>query len=70
MTSSARRAMSRGGDAFEPADEGEVLADLHFRVEGRRFRQVADALLDLQRVLQHVKAGDAGRCRTWAGGSR
>ena len=36
-----------GGDALQLADEGEVLGDLHFGVDRRRFRQVADALLDL-----------------------
>ena len=58
------------GDAFELADEGEVLDDLHFGVERRRFGQVADALLDLLRVLQDVEAGDVGRAGRWAGGSR
>ena len=48
------------GDAFELADEGEVLDDLHFGVKRRCFGEVADALLDLLRVLQHVEAGDGG----------
>ena len=54
------------GDALELADEGEVLDDLHLGVEGRGFGEVADALLDLLRVLQHVEAGDGGL----AGGGR
>jgi hypothetical protein len=49
-----------GGDALELADEGEVLDHLHFGIEGRRFRQVADALLDLHGVLDHVETGDVG----------
>ena len=57
-------------DAFELADESEVFDDLHFGVKRRGFGQVADALLDLLRVLQHVEAGDgglAGRGREEAG---
>ena len=52
----ARR--DRSADALELADEVEVLADLHFRVERRRFGQVADALLHLHRLLHDVEAGD------------
>ena len=54
-----------GGDALELAGEAEVLVDLHFRINGRCFGQVADALLDLHGVLQHVESSDVGSTRGW-----
>ena len=51
---------------FSCADEVEVFVDLHFRVEGRRFGQVADALLDFEGLFEDVEAGHVGR----AGGGR
>ena len=48
-----------GRNAFEFRDEGEVSGDLHFRVERGRFGQVADAFLDLERLLEDIETGDA-----------
>ena len=48
------------GKPFELADKFEVLGGAHLRVERRSLRQVADAPLDLQRVLEHVEAGHGG----------
>ena len=56
----------RRGDALQPADEVEVLRNLHLGIDWRRFREVADPLLDLHRLLDHVVPGNvcgAGRRR-------
>ncbi len=45
------------------AHEGQVIEDRHFRIERDRLRQVADALANLQRLVDDVKSGDAGRSR-------
>ena len=60
----------RAGNAFELADEREVLDHLHLGIHGRSFGQIADALLHLLRILQYIEAGDrglAGRRREKAG---
>src|ERR1019366_8459102 len=57
-------------NAFDLPHKREVLDDLHFWVQRRGFGQVADAFLDLHRVLQHVETGNrgfAGRGREEAG---
>src|SRR4029077_6855428 len=48
------------GKAFEFADKAEVLGGLHLRVDGRSFGEVADALLDLEGLLDDVEAGHGG----------
>jgi hypothetical protein len=55
-----------GSHAADPADEQQVVADGHVRVERRRFRQVADAALGLERLIEDVEPGNDGL----AGGGR
>ena len=50
----------RGWDPFQFGDEGEVLADIHFRVERRGLRQVADVLFDVERLIDDIETGHAG----------
>ncbi len=49
------------GNAFQPADEGQVFVHFHFRIQRGRFGQVSDALLDFERVFQYVETGYTGR---------
>ena len=51
------------GEALQPADEGEVFADLHVGVKGRSFRKIADALLHFEGLFQDVETGHVGRTR-------
>ena len=51
--------------AFEPAHKAQILVGFHVGIEGRRFRQIADAAAHLKRLLQHIKTCDA--CRTRGG---
>ena len=57
---------SAAADALEPAHEGQVFGDLHFRVKRRRFGQVTDAFLHFDGVFEDIEAGHAGG----AGGGR
>jgi hypothetical protein len=56
----------RPGDALQPPDKREILADFHVRVQRRTFRQIADPLFHFQRLLQHIESGHV--CRS--GGRR
>ncbi len=59
-----------GGDALDRGDEGQVVAHRHLRIERRVLRQVADALLHLERLLEDVEAAHfhaAARRRDHAG---
>ena len=49
------------GDPFDASHKLQVLANFHVGVQGRRFRQVADPLLDFKRLLDDIKTGDARR---------
>ena len=51
----------RRGHSLDPADESQVFNDFHFRINRRRFRQVADALFDFHGVLPDVEAGHGSR---------
>ncbi len=44
--------------AFDARAEGQVVRDRHVGVERRRFRKVAGSPLGLDRLLEHVVAGD------------
>jgi hypothetical protein len=48
-------------DALDLGAEVQERLDVHVRVERRGLGDVADAPLDLQRLLEHVEAGDARR---------
>ncbi len=50
-------AQLRAREPFELADEGQVFARLHLRIERRGFGKIADALLDFERLLQNIEAG-------------
>ena len=53
------------GASFQVVDEIKILLDGHFEIKRRHFRQKADLLFDLQRMLKDVKTVDHGlaRCR-------
>ena len=51
------------GQAFKFADELQVVADGHVGIEGGRFGQVADALLDFERLFEDVEARHVRRSR-------
>ena len=51
------------GKTLELADKGQIFRRVHFGIEWRSLRQVADALLDFQRLLQNVKSRDRGTAR-------
>ncbi len=59
-TSVTRLARRSPGHAFQLADKCEVLLNLHFRIHGRSFRQIADPLFHFHRLFQHVEAGHGG----------
>src|SRR6185436_15241602 len=52
-------------DAFDLGDEAQERLDVHVDVERRGLGNVADPLLHLHRVLEHVEPGDA--CRPFRG---
>ena len=45
------------GHAFQPSDKCEVFLHLHFRIDGRSFRQIADSFFHFHRLLEHIEAG-------------
>jgi hypothetical protein len=49
-----------GRNALDLGDERQVFGDRHVGVERRRFRQVADAPLGLDRLIKDIEAGDDG----------
>ena len=46
--------------ALQFADKCQVFLHLHFRIHRRSLRQIADALLHFDRLLEHVEAGHGG----------
>ena len=55
-SSPMRSRMSRFGESIEAADEGQVLDGRELLEEGARLRDVAQARLHLQRLLEHAVA--------------
>ncbi len=53
----------RAGEAFEAADEAQVLGGLHLEIERRRFGQIADAPAHFEGLGEDVVARDRGRSR-------
>ena len=49
-----------GGDAVDAGHEMQVLADGHFRIQGRRLGQIARPALGLEGLVEDVETGDPG----------
>jgi hypothetical protein len=50
-------------NAFQFRDEGEIGGHLHFRVKRGSFGQIANAFLDLERLIEDIETGYAGLSR-------
>ena len=55
-----------GVEVAQVGGEAQVLEDAHLEVERRALRQVAEALADLERLVEDVVPVDARRARRWA----
>src|SRR6266404_5801182 len=53
----------RFGKTFQAADKLQIFGGAHFRIQRRRLRQIANALLHLEGLLEDVEASDRGGAR-------
>jgi hypothetical protein len=51
--------------ALQFADKGQVFGGPHLGIERRHFGKVTGALLDFERLFQHVEPGDSSFSRGW-----